>query len=79
MPMPRDFATESLSHDPIHGYIPFVSKSALPAGEVAEQELIDTRDALIESRTAETLAMVNIYRALAGAPGDATPIASAND
>lgn len=43
----------------------------------AEQELIDTRDALIESRTAETLAMVNIYRALAGAPGDATPIASA--
>jgi multidrug efflux system outer membrane protein len=30
-------------------------------------------------RTAETLAMVNIYRALAGAPGDATPIASAND
>ena len=45
----------------------------------AEQELIDTRDALIESRTAETLAMVNIYRALAGAPGDAAPIASAND
>jgi multidrug efflux system outer membrane protein len=45
----------------------------------AEQELIDTRDALIESRTAETLAMVNIYRALAGAPGAATPIASAND
>ena len=44
----------------------------------AEQELIDTRDALIESRTAETLAMVNIYRALAGAPGDATPIASAD-
>ena len=45
----------------------------------AEQELIDTRDALIESRPAETLAMVNIYRALAGAPGAATPIASAND
>ena len=45
----------------------------------AEQELIDTRDALIESRTAETLAMVNIYRALAGAPGYAAPIASAND
>ena len=34
----------------------------------AEQELIDTRDNLIESRTAETLAMVNIYRTLAGAP-----------
>ena len=27
----------------------------------------------------KTLAMVNIYRALAGAPGAATPIASAND
>ncbi|MEE3285876.1 MAG: HD domain-containing protein, partial [Planctomycetota bacterium] len=39
--MPRDFNTESLSHDPIHGYIPFVSCSDLPAGEVAEQELID--------------------------------------
>jgi HD superfamily phosphohydrolase len=39
--MPRDFNTESLSHDPIHGYIPFVSRSDLPAGEVAEQELID--------------------------------------
>ncbi|MFP1683843.1 efflux transporter outer membrane subunit [Alloalcanivorax sp. C16-1] len=34
----------------------------------AEQELIDTRDNLIESRTAETLAMVGIYRTLAGAP-----------
>ena len=39
--MPRDFSTESLSHDPIHGYIPFVSQTGLPAGEVAEQELID--------------------------------------
>ena len=39
--MPRDFATESLSHDPIHGYIPFVSQDHLPEGEVAEQELID--------------------------------------
>jgi HD superfamily phosphohydrolase len=39
--MPRDFATESLSHDPIHGYIPFVSQEGLPAGEVSEQELID--------------------------------------
>ncbi|HCE41845.1 MAG: RND transporter [Alcanivorax sp.] len=34
----------------------------------AEQELIDTRDNLIESRTSETLAMVNIYRTLAGPP-----------
>ena len=39
--MPRDFSTESLSHDPVHGYIPFISKSGLPAGEVAEQEIID--------------------------------------
>lgn len=39
--MVRDFAHESLSHDPIHGYIPFIAKSGLPAGEVAEQEIID--------------------------------------
>ncbi|HVJ68784.1 MAG TPA: HD domain-containing protein [Caulifigura sp.] len=39
--MSRDFTTESLSHDPIHGYIPFISRSGLPAGEVSEQEIID--------------------------------------
>ena len=39
--MVRDFTTESLSHDPIHGYIPFISTLGLPADEVAEQELID--------------------------------------
>lgn len=39
--MVRDFVNESLSHDPIHGYIPFISRSGLPAGEVAEQEIID--------------------------------------
>ncbi|MBI5759651.1 MAG: HD domain-containing protein [Planctomycetales bacterium] len=39
--MPRDFTTESLSHDPIHGYIPFIARSGLPAGEVSEQEIID--------------------------------------
>ena len=39
--MPRDFTTESLSHDPIHGYIPFTSASRLPHGESSEQELID--------------------------------------
>ena len=39
--MPRDFTTESLSHDPIHGYIPFISRVGLPDGEAAEQELID--------------------------------------
>ena len=40
--MPRDFVTESLSHDPIHGYIPFIARNALPEGEVAEQEIIDS-------------------------------------
>lgn len=39
--MPRDFTTESLSHDPIHGYIPFISRTGLPEEEVAEQQLID--------------------------------------
>jgi HD superfamily phosphohydrolase len=39
--MVRDFSTESLSHDPIHGYIPFISRSGLGPGEVSEQELID--------------------------------------
>ncbi len=39
--MVRDFTTESLSHDPIHGYIPFVSSAGLPEGEVSEQDLID--------------------------------------
>jgi len=41
MRMVRDFTTESLSHDPIHGYIPFVSSAGLPAGEVSEQQMID--------------------------------------
>lgn len=39
--MARDYTSESLSHDPIHGYIPFVSSNGLPAGEVSEQEIID--------------------------------------
>src|SRR5262245_29073147 len=39
--MARDYSTESLSHDPIHGYIPFISRSGLPVGEVSEQEIID--------------------------------------
>ncbi|QDT36825.1 HD domain-containing protein [Stratiformator vulcanicus] len=37
----RDYTAESLSHDPIHGYIPFVSTTGLPEGEAAEQEIID--------------------------------------
>lgn len=39
--MPRDYTTESLSHDPVHGYIPFISRSGLPSGEASEQEIID--------------------------------------
>jgi len=39
--MARNFLHESLSHDPIHGYIPFIGKAGLPAGEVAEQDIID--------------------------------------
>ena len=39
--MPRDYATESLVHDPIHGYIPFISSTGLPAGETGEQAIID--------------------------------------
>lgn len=39
--MVRDFSLESLSHDPIHGYIPFISPAGLPAGEVSEQAIID--------------------------------------
>jgi uncharacterized protein len=37
----RDFQNESLSHDPIHGYIPFTSCVGLPEDEVAEQQIID--------------------------------------
>jgi len=39
--MVRDFTTESLSHDPVHGYIPFTSSVGLPSGEVGEQQIID--------------------------------------
>lgn len=37
----RDQFNESLSHDPIHGYIPFTSRAGVPAGEVAEQQIVD--------------------------------------
>ncbi len=37
----KDFQSESLSHDPIHGYIPFTSPMGLPEGEVAERQIID--------------------------------------
>ncbi|MHC4179928.1 MAG: HD domain-containing protein [Planctomycetota bacterium] len=37
----RDFQNESLSHDPIHGYIPFTSSAGLPEDEASEEEIID--------------------------------------
>lgn len=39
--MSREFSSESLIHDPIHGYIPFISRQGLSEGEVSEQEIID--------------------------------------
>jgi HD superfamily phosphohydrolase len=35
----RDFLSENLSHDAVHGYIPFVSKAA--AGQCSERQIID--------------------------------------
>jgi HD superfamily phosphohydrolase len=37
----RDYRRESLSHDPLHGYIPFTSGDDLPGGEAAERDVID--------------------------------------
>jgi HD superfamily phosphohydrolase len=37
----REFSNDSLSHDVIHGYIPFTSPAGLPEGEVAEQQIVD--------------------------------------
>ena len=37
----RDFVLENLSHDAVHGYIPFVSDAGLSPGEVSEREIID--------------------------------------
>jgi len=37
----RDYHRENLSHDPIHGYIPFTASSGLEQGEVAERQIID--------------------------------------
>ena len=37
----KDFQSESLTHDPLHGYIPFISSAGLPPGEVAERQIID--------------------------------------
>ena len=37
----RYFQSESLSHDPVHGYIPFTSSEGLAEGEVSERQIID--------------------------------------
>ncbi|MBI3839756.1 MAG: HD domain-containing protein [Planctomycetia bacterium] len=37
----RDFQSENLSHDAIHGYIPFVSQAGLRGDEVSERQIID--------------------------------------
>jgi len=37
----KDFSGESLCHDPIHGYMPFVAQGEQPSDEVVEQQLID--------------------------------------
>jgi len=39
--MPHDYLAESLVHDPIHGYISFISRYGIPEDEVSEQEIID--------------------------------------
>lgn len=36
----RDYQSQALSHDPVHGYIPFTSRGA-EAGEAPERELVD--------------------------------------
>lgn len=35
------FEPASLIHDPIHGYIPFISSASVPTGEVSEQQILD--------------------------------------
>lgn len=37
----RPYLRENLSHDPIHGYIPFTSNVELEEGEVSERQIID--------------------------------------
>lgn len=37
----KTFDSESLCHDPIHGYLPFIAARGLPASETAEQQIID--------------------------------------
>src|SRR6185295_8906702 len=37
----RPYLRENLSHDPVHGYIPFTSSMELEQGEVSERQIID--------------------------------------
>ena len=37
----RDFQSENLSHDAVHGYIPFGSGLGTGADEVSERDIID--------------------------------------
>lgn len=37
----RSYLRENLSHDPVHGYIPFTSNVELEPGEVSERQIID--------------------------------------
>lgn len=37
----HDYKSENLSHDPVHGYIPFTSSAGLGEGEVSERQVID--------------------------------------
>lgn len=37
----KRFQQESLTHDPLHGYIPFTAGDELPDGEISEREIID--------------------------------------
>lgn len=37
----RNFQRENLSHDAVHGYVPFVSDAGLAEGEVSERQIID--------------------------------------
>jgi HD superfamily phosphohydrolase len=37
----RPYLRENLSHDPVHGYIPFTSSMDLEQGEVSERQIID--------------------------------------
>ena len=39
--MKSEIASTHLTHDPVHGYIPFTSPRGLPSSEVSEREVID--------------------------------------